>query len=354
MKTLQIFYSVCLLALVPMLFSCAKSDDESFNEPAYAGWAVGDVDQGYGTILHTINDGLTWTRQGSASFQAWINFYDVSAMSTSEVWIVGDTIDGYGSAWHTTNGGKDWVRVGDTSVFRNTNLRAVWAKGGSRVWTGGDRGHLSFTDNGGSSWTTIPLDSLENTRFTAISGDSTTSVYVVGNRVDTLGNETGPVVLHSANGGTTWSVQTLGEGFTGHAYDISVVSDTVAWIAAGAYLFVTYNSGAVWQVAYTAAAGNIHSVCADKLGTVWAGGEGGTMYHYRPGQWNALNPNGNRYTLNGITMADSNRVWVTGLKTDTYPQGTLLYTHTTGRSWFIEPNPSAAGMRRISFVNGIR
>lgn len=355
MKTLcSIALSALLLAAV-LITSCQKEADDSFNEPAYTGWAVGDIDQNYGAIFHTANDGMSWDRQGSFATMAYVNFLDVSALNIKDVWVVGDTSEGYGTVLHTSDGGINWARVGDTNVFGDTKINAVWAKSGKRVWVGGDSAKLVYTDNLGANWTPVDLDSLIAVRFTAISGDSTNIVWAVGNNTDTLGAETGPVVLFSTNGGTSFTNQPLMAGFTGHVYDISVVNDSTAWIAAGMYLFVTYDAGTNWQVAYTAASGDIHSVCAHKLGSVWAGGETGIMYRrLSTGQWNAFNPQGVRYTINGITLADTNRIWATGYKFDLAPRGTILYTHTTGRSWFIESYGSVNGMRKVSFANGMR
>lgn len=343
------------VALTTLLFaSCVKKEEEPFDEPTYTGWAVGDMDGGYGVVLHTANDGLNWQRQGTISNFSGVNFYDVSVMSVSEVWVVGDSVDGYASAWHTTNGGYIWTRSGDTSVFGGTTLRAVWAKNGKRVWVAGDRGTICYTDNSGSTWNTVAIDTLERARFTVIAGDSTNIVWVAGNNCDTTGSEISPIILYSSDGGNTFALQSLGQGFNGHVYDLSVVDDSTAWIAAGAYLFVTYNAGTSWQQAHTTLSGDFHSVCADTLGTVWAGGEGGIMHHRSAGVWNALNPNGGRYTINGITLADANRVWATGINNALTPRGTIIYTHTTGVSWFIEPNPSWMGMHRVSFAKGVR
>jgi photosystem II stability/assembly factor-like uncharacterized protein len=354
MKTFQILLRVYLVLTVLLFVSCVKSDNDTFDEPAYTGWAVGDMYNGYGVILHTANDGISWQRQGTSSFLSGMNFYDVSVMNTSEVWVVGDSIDGYATAWFTSNGGNDWSREGDTTVFGGVNLRAVWAKNGKRVWVAGDQGTLCYTDNSGSTWNTITIDSLYLARFTVISGDSTNIVWVAGNNFDTTGAETAPLILRSADGGATFIHQSLGAGFAGHIYDLSVVDDSTAWLAAGAYLFVTYDAGTSWQQAHTAISGHFHSVCADSLETVWAGGEGGTMYHLSAGVWNSLNPNGGRYTINGITMANANRVWATGINNALTPRGTVIYTHTTGISWFIEPNPSWMGMHRVSFAKGVR
>lgn len=354
MKTIQILSRVFLVLTVFLFVSCSKGDDDSFNAPAYSGWAVGDMDNGYGVVLQTANDGLSWQRRGTPSIFPGMNFYDVSVMNTSDVWIVGSNADGYASAWFTSNAGYDWTRMGNPAVFGEINLRAVWAKNGKRVWVAGDGGTLCYTDNGGLAWSTVVIDSLELARFTVISGDSTNIVWVAGNNYDTTGAETLPVVLRSADGGATFTPQSLGAGFSGHVYDLSVVNDSTAWLAAGAYLFVTHNSGESWQQAHTAITGHFHSVCADTLGSVWAGGDGGTMYHLSAGEWNSLNPNGGRYTINGITLADANRVWATGINNGLTPRGTIIYTHTTGVSWFIEPNPSGMGMHRVSFAKGVR
>ncbi len=354
MKMIHLFLGLWVVLVALFMLSCTKPAGELVNDPTYIGWAVGDIDQGYGSVMHTANDGMAWDRQGSISYIGGVGFRDVSVVSKDEVWIVGDTTKGFGGVWYTRDAGINWFRKGDSTQLGTSGFKAVWAKNGRRVWIAGDRGKIAYSGDAGLSWTMIPIDTLANVNFTAVSGDSANSVWVVGNRTDTLGVETGPVVLHSSDNGSSWEVQSFMTGFTGHVYDVSVVNDSVAWIAAGGYIFATSSGGTVWEQSYAAAAGKIHSVCANRQGVVWAGGEGGVVYHRVSGLWNAMNPLGGRYTLASVTMADSNRVWLCGYNTGLTPKGVIIYTRTSGRSWFNENFASGSGMRRISFANGVK
>src|SRR3989339_910434 len=77
------------------------------------GWAVGETDNGYATILSTTNGGDAWVRQGSAVEVANASLGCVAAVDANTAWTVGMNAWGCSSIYLTTNAGVTWVRQGD-------------------------------------------------------------------------------------------------------------------------------------------------------------------------------------------------------------------------------------------------
>jgi hypothetical protein len=53
-----------IISIVFLLFVLLAGNASSEVEPIYAGWTVGDIWDGYGTILRSTDSGKTWSRQG--------------------------------------------------------------------------------------------------------------------------------------------------------------------------------------------------------------------------------------------------------------------------------------------------
>lgn len=116
----------------------------------YAGWAVGDAKDGYGTILRTTDSGSTWTRQGAGQI-ADVKMSGVVAVDPFTAWMVGAS-DGYATIYHTTNGGSTWARKGSAADVPPVDLAKVHAFGDNKVWAVGE-GTILHTSDGGTTWT---------------------------------------------------------------------------------------------------------------------------------------------------------------------------------------------------------
>jgi len=87
----------------------AASVSAAWADP-YAGWAVGNRINGYGTVMRTTDSGTNWPRQGAGQI-ADVNLYGVTAVDASTAWTVGDPDGGYASIYRRG--------VGEESVREN-------------------------------------------------------------------------------------------------------------------------------------------------------------------------------------------------------------------------------------------
>src|SRR6056297_3967611 len=101
-----------LLIFIFTLFCTACSEDSTGpDETSKTGWAIGDPESGYATILHTVDGGQNWTRQGDSLSVPNVSLHAVQALDKHNAWIVGPQADGYASVLRTANGGEDWQRL---------------------------------------------------------------------------------------------------------------------------------------------------------------------------------------------------------------------------------------------------
>lgn len=61
----------------------------------YVGWCVGGSRDGYGVILHTVDGGLTWNRQGSRRSIPDAGLESAAAVDADNCWVVGSNSGGY-------------------------------------------------------------------------------------------------------------------------------------------------------------------------------------------------------------------------------------------------------------------
>ena len=324
MKTLQ-------FAVLGVMLMCAVTC-ESAN---YAGWTVGTNAGGYGTILHTANSGVTWTRQGAPGQIADAFLESVYAVNPLTAWVVGGPANGYATIYRTTDGGSTWLRQGSAATLPGTGLGKVIARGND-IWAVGLNAILHSPD-GGTTWTNRLPDGYGNITLQGLYTLDGKTVWVSGgsnqdgfatllksddagltwarqsggdvNKADHLlgisavdemtlwavgGTGRGYIALNSIDGGTTWTEQ---PGFRG-LYDINEVqalNDSVVWIAADNAVYWTTDGGENWKIEiagpYTldvsavsvlqawAVVGGTH----DNIGDIWHTSDGGATWEEQGG-----------------------------------------------------------------------
>ena len=179
------------------------------------GWAVG----GHGTIIHTSDGGATWAPQASGTSD---DLSSVTFLDARDGWVTGSYpgVDDYSGGFilHTSDGGRDWTTQFD-SPYSPTQGPGVdfgavafadpedgWAVGETQ---GPDKGFnasvIMHTTDGGTTWTQ-QLDYYSNaggnTDDDTLSSVACTSA---GNAVAVGYDEDGAQIWHTANGGRTWA-----------------------------------------------------------------------------------------------------------------------------------------------------
>jgi len=110
---------------------------------AFNGWAVGcdygpDGDWHWGTVLHTVDGGLTW----QTSLETNADLDTVAFADGLHGWVGGED----GAIARTTDGGTTWEALDTTTA---STVHKVVAADQLQVWAAGAGGTILRTDDGG-------------------------------------------------------------------------------------------------------------------------------------------------------------------------------------------------------------
>ncbi|MEI6899544.1 MAG: YCF48-related protein [Bacteroidota bacterium] len=353
------YFLVCLgMVTLIILGSCTKTTTPT-NDTMYKGWAVGQAESGFGTIISSSNDGLNWVRQGSQSQASGVDLLDIHGIDVNNVWAVGGIYKGYGLILHSADGGISWNRQGTATEISNSKLYAVHALDLLNIWVAGDNKLLINSKDGGYTWSQVSLSSMPPTSFYSITSYGTKSLWVAGTTVDTAstsGSDTIGFVMHSTDGGTTWTRQLNGYSFPGSFLDASAGSDSIVYLSGATSVYKTLNGGNTWIKMLDAPGRNLNGICAVDVENIWTVGDADGIFHSTDGgmSWKNLIPSVRGFRYMGVTVADVNRIWIAGELTTGVGKGSILYSRNAGDTWFIEELPVETGLRRISFASARR
>lgn len=217
-----------------------------------------------GAPYETIDRGVNWIAPTSADHKD--NYYDVSSDAAG----VNVVSSAGGNVYHTGNGGSTWGRYNLDSGYCGT---AVAISGDGKTVAIDYKEYITFTKDGGNSWTTAANTPTARWRRIAAdySGDVISGAYDM--RYGSGGNFDSGWVL-SDNGGATWTslkMTTDGEKY----YSVAASAD-------GAYVFCGGSSGIyIYNVAKktitksSAGAYGYYSITASKTGQYVLASSGG-------------------------------------------------------------------------------
>ena len=315
------------------IYGVSFSDDTT-------GTAVG----GSGTIVRTLDGGLTWLSQLSGTTVALIG---VSFADTYNGVAVGQ----FGTIVTTGDGGDSW-----TSQISNTSLDLFGvsfldAMNGLAV---GDAGVILRTVDGGASW--MPQDSGTTAHLQSVSFLDIDTAIVVGE----LGT-----ILATTDGGASWIPQS--SGTTSHLYGLFFVG-TNTGTAVGCEttesgdclpaetILRTVDGGAHWVSQSSDLGEPLFAVAFSNENVGTAVGEAGTILHTVDGgtTWTRQQV-GPTDDLFSVSLADANNGIAIGSGcTASSPrvcQGTVFRTNDGGATWIRQFTGSAARLHAVSFPN---
>jgi hypothetical protein len=287
-------------------------------------WAVG---QDSGTPLLDHYNGISWSQSTLPSgpcslFEADCTLNGVSGTSASDVIAIGDgtipTSSGWqletlayrynGSAWSalTVSASIPYSAFEHIQVFSATN---AWAVGTAPDAT--DTGSVVAAVNwNGSTWTqaATPLDTTANLTVNAISGDSASDIWVVGEtatRGYTGGTRTS-VLLHY--NGSAWSQVAVPD--SSGLLDVDAISPTDAWAIAGDGSVLNWN-GSAWSVVTTLELSNDAAIAALSPTDVYVAQLGG-MSHFNGTAWTTTSIPSGVNVLTAHAVVSPGHVWFAG------------------------------------------
>ena len=191
-------------------------------------------------------------------------------------------------------------------------------------WAVGDGGTILHTSDGGATWS--PQTSGTGTVLNSVSFVDANNGWAVG---------LAGVIVHTTNGGTTWSPQT---SFTLETLDdVSFVDVNNGWAVGDSGTIVhTSNGGTTWSPQTTGTGANLFGVSFVDANNGWAVGIDGTILHTSDGgaTWSPQT-SGTGIELFGVSFVDANNGWAVG------GLGTIVHTGNGGATW--SPQISGTG-----------
>jgi photosystem II stability/assembly factor-like uncharacterized protein len=212
------------------------------------GWVVGRD----GTIQHTRDGGISWTRQFADSSFGY--FWPVFCVDTSKAWIGGSGIRGVPpyTLIRTTDGGETWDTCFTTINSHPWDIYFLNPDTGYVVWGWCSRcgstdpapakgSFIYRTTDGGDSWTLL----MQDTTILGLYGISFTDDHTA-----TVVGSNG-TILRTTDGGETWTPQT--SGTEADLWDVFFISADTGWAVGGFFsslyggvILKTTDGGTTW------------------------------------------------------------------------------------------------------------
>ena len=311
----------------------------------YAGWAVGGIANGYGTILHTSNSGATWERQG-AGMIADGDVAGISALDPSTAWAVGSAVNGYSAIYRTTDGGQSWTRMGSQSNLPTADLFKVNALYAQHVWAVGP-GAILHTSDAGTNWVNQVPAGFGGLSFQGIFTPDGTNVWATGAPKDGYAT-----ILKSTDAGQSW-VRQGGDAVTNvdHLLGVAATDGNHAWAVGGLgnNVLKTTDGGTSWQMMDQGGTYDANELAVITANDVWVAHDSAVRWTHDGGQtWS--NHNTATYTL-GIAVTDATNAWA--VATGAMGQGIIYHTRDGGTNWEEQTvtGGTPAGLRTVSFAS---
>ncbi len=193
-------------------------------------------------ILKSTNGGTTWSivPYSTTSYAA---FNCIQMLDANTGYVCGSL----GSLYRTTNGGNNWDSVAVEGSTNSANFKKVDFINANTGWlftlftsTITDSATVFKTTNAGVNWTK---------QYVPASSGSNRGVY----GADMIDANTGWLVSYqprpwrTTNGGNTWTLDSISDGFGGFMYDIKMFSATNGIIAGSSGRVYKLNSSNVWD-----------------------------------------------------------------------------------------------------------
>jgi photosystem II stability/assembly factor-like uncharacterized protein len=194
------------------------------------GFAVGGIhDGGVGSVLKTIDGGITWTYKTICN-NALTGIYMIDSQKG---FVTGGFTCGTG-LFRTVDGGENWVSVTNpNSTLWNWGVHFLDENFGAVV---GSYDKFIKTDNGGDTW---------NGGATMSSSNHTNGIWLTS---ELVGFTAGPLGLKKTiDGGNNWYYV-----FEGRARKIRFIDTNIGYFSGGKYMYKSTDAGESWSMEYIA------------------------------------------------------------------------------------------------------
>ncbi len=293
---------------------------------ATTGYCVGE----YGKLRKTINGGQSWSYLPTSTL---FDFYDLFFLDSNLGYIVGEN----GSVLKTTNGGTSFTPVNTGST---NDLYAVFFISADTGWVSGANSAVYKTVNGGSSWTQETLPSFTYNAYDIVFTDALTGY------IGSWANR----IYKTTDGGNNWNEIPNLPSVSG-IRKIQFLNPDTGWATSEyGYIIKTTDAGQTWAIQnHFCFSPGFAMHFYDAMNGFAAGGVANVncrLYRTRDGgdTWENTNlPFG--YSINGVWMADTNRLYVAA------EYGTILLYGDTTRILTGISEPLRFDKRLVAFPN---
>lgn len=279
-----------------------------------------------GRILRSTDGGASWI-VGASPDTKHRYLYSVWGRSATELYAVGHNEDppygGEALILRSTDGGASWSE----SEFpaNNRHYHSVWGSGASHVYVVGyerssavnrDVGLIVRSTDGGATWSETTYPALARRELHGVWGSSATDVYSVGLQRNTSTNLYEGVILHSTNGGASWTETIFPHTSSRHLYSVWGSSATDVWVVGDqgnpvtglreAVILHSTDGGTTWSESTfpSTKSVSLRSVSGSSATDVYAsglGGANGLILRYDGTSWSEMTI-GTRGTLFGVAI----------------------------------------------------
>jgi photosystem II stability/assembly factor-like uncharacterized protein len=315
-----------IIGLAPAFFysyAATMLKNPAINENFYGVEVVGDhvwIVGYYGTILRSIDRGLTWDLQSSPTRSA---LFAVRFVNPTTGWINGS----YGTILHTSDGGKNW-RAQPSGTMEHL-FGSFWLDG-NLGWVVGSRGTTLRTNDSGRSWRNLNVPG--DFTFSAVSFVNETHGWLVG--------EFG-VIFQTRNGGTSWLKQKspvevpFASGESRNLFALLFRGPKTGYSFGLDGLILNTRDGTRWQIERQVttgkkrAAANHLFAATEFNGRIWTIGERGTLLQSdsQGDHWHQTRSEIPPVSLNGIAFGRDGLGLVVGNR------GLVMRSEDGGTTW---------------------
>ncbi len=206
----------------------------------------------------------------------------------------------------------------EAETCRRQGQKSVHFTDSNNGWAVGTQGTILHTINGGTTWTP---------QTNVLSGDLYSVHFIDNNKGWAVGDH--GTILHTINGGTTWTPQT--NVLSGDLYSVHFIDNNKGW-AVGDHgtILHTINGGTIWAEQTSNVNKPLRSVHFIDNNKGWAVGDGGTILHTINGGTTWTKTNGVSGDLNSVHFTDSNNGWAVG---NVNLNAIILRTINGGTTW---------------------
>ncbi|MBI2871633.1 MAG: hypothetical protein HYY00_00400 [Chloroflexi bacterium] len=160
----------------------------------------------------------------------------------------------------------------------------------------------------------------------------------------------GNIILHTANGGATWTTQA--SGTIQDLWDVDFVDASNGWaVGNNGTIRHTTDGGANWTAQTSTTLSSLLELDFVDASNGWAVGVDGTIVHTTDGgaTWSPQS-SGTTLHLRGVDFVDASNGWAVGFDANV-PNGTIIHTTDGGANWTAQTSGATLLLRDVRFLD---